>query len=306
MRKGALYTQLLAVAMALFAAAAPARNVAITMDDLDLNANDTPRLSLDQRNAAILDALSRARIKAAIFVCGMRVDSLVGRQHVLSWGTAGHTVANHSYSHTYFPGTTVEKFSADVLRAEQMIRDVPGFEKWFRFPMLKEGRTPEQRDGMRAFLKANGYRNGYVTIDTSEWAIDARLRKRLRADPNADLTRYRQFYLEHIWDRAQYYDDMAQKVLGRSPDHTLLIHHNLLAALFLPDLLKMFRDRGWTPIDASDAFKDPVFDAQPNILPAGESIIWALAKESGRFESVLRYPAEDGKYEDARMDALGL
>jgi hypothetical protein len=55
-----------------------------------------------------------------------------------------------------------------------------------------------------------------------------------------------------------------------------------------------------------DAFRDPVFKQEPKIVPAGKSLVWALAKESGRFEDRLRYPGEDGEYEKARMDALGL
>ena len=42
------------------------------------------------------------------------------------------------------------------------------------------------------------------------------------------------------------------------------------------------------------------------ILPAGESLIWALAKESNKFDRSLRYPGEDGDYEKPKMDALGL
>jgi hypothetical protein len=43
---------------------------------------------------------------------------------------------------------------------------------------------------------------------------------------------------------------------------------------------------------------------EPQTLPFGESIIWALAKEQGH--KSLRYPAEDGRYEEDRMDQLGL
>jgi hypothetical protein len=35
-------------------------------------------------------------------------------------------------------------------------------------------------------------------------------------------------------------------------------------------------------------------------------LIWALAKESGKFEKELRYPGEDDVYENPRMDALRL
>jgi hypothetical protein len=49
-------------------------------------------------------------------------------------------------------------------------------------------------------------------------------------------------------------------------------------------------------------------------VPDGESLVWALAKETTRettretqrFEALLRYPGEDSQYEDPRMDALGL
>jgi len=67
-----------------------------------------------------------------------------------------------------------------------------------------------------------------------------------------------------------------------------------------------FESAGWQWIDASLAFEDEVFRRQPQTLPAGESLVWALAKETGRFDSRLRYPDEDGDYEMPKMDALHL
>src|SRR5262245_11044241 len=108
------------------------------------------------------------------------------------------------------------------------------------------------------------------------------------------------------WERSVYYDDLSRRALGRSVKHTLLVHHNLLNKLFLGDLLTMFERKGWKLIDAAEAFTDPVFAAEPKILPAGESILWALAKESGKFDRDLRYPGEDSVYEKPKMDRLGL
>ena len=48
------------------------------------------------------------------------------------------------------------------------------------------------------------------------------------------------------------------------------------------------------------------FSVRGKTLPAGESIVWALAKEKGTIPKSLRYPAEDGDYETARMNKLGL
>jgi peptidoglycan/xylan/chitin deacetylase (PgdA/CDA1 family) len=287
-------------------AIASAPEVAITIDDLDVNADDTPRLDLEARNAAILATLRRHRLRVALFVCGMRVDNAAGERHLDQWSRAGHLIGNHTYSHIPYSITTFERFSADTLRCEDLIKGVPGFRRLFRFPALKEGATREQRDRMRTFLRQHDYRMGYVTIDTSDWAIDARLRKRLAADPGADVAPYRAFLLEHIAQRARFYDDLVRQVLGRSVRHTVLIHHSLLNGLFLEDLLQMFATRGWRVIDADEAFRDPVFERAPDIAPAGESLVWALAKQTRRFDAILRYPGEDSRYEDARMDELGL
>jgi peptidoglycan/xylan/chitin deacetylase (PgdA/CDA1 family) len=286
------------------AVAAKRPQVAVTMDDFYLS--DSPILSAEARNEAILDALGRERLRAALFVTARNVENPENMRRLRRWDERGHLIGNHTYSHPHYPSKTFEEFSRDVLRAEEILKALPRYRKLFRFPFLKEGKTAEQRDRMRAFLRERGYRNGHVTIDASDWYVDQRLRERLKQDPRAATEPYRDFYLAHIRERALFYEDLAQKVTGRRVRHTLLIHHNLLNGLFLGDLLHMFRREGWELIDAADAFKDPLFRAEPNVVPAGESLVWAIAKQSGKFEQLLRYPAEDGQYEKARMDALGL
>lgn len=284
--------------------AAKRPQVAVTMDDFYLS--DSPALSAEARNDAILDALGRYKLQAALFVTARNVESPENMRRLRRWDERGHLIGNHTYSHPHYPSKTFEEFTRDVLRAEEILKPLPRYRKLFRFPFLKEGKTAEQRDRMRAFLRERGYRNGHVTIDASDWYVDQRLRERLKQDPRAATEPYRDFYLAHIRERARFYEDLAQKVTGRSVRHTLLIHHNLLNGLFLGDLLRMFQREGWELIDAEDAFRDPLFRVEPNVVPAGESIVWAMAKQSGKFEQLLRYPGEDGEYEKARMDALGL
>ncbi len=284
-----------------------AAEVAITMDDPTVQ--ETPILSASERNVKILEALRKhGDVKAVLFVCGMRIDSQEGHDLIQKWDRQGHWIANHTYSHWNYHSQKIsyDDFSGDFLKVEPLISGFQNFRKLFRFPMLKEGNNQEKREKMRSLLNSHGYDEGYVTIDASDWYIDERMIDRLKKDPKADLSGYRSFYLNHIWARAQYYDNLAQKVLGHSIKHTLLIHHSLLNALFLNDLLQMFEDKGWKIVDASLAYQDPIFKLRPNILPAGESIVWALAKESGKFDSQLRYPGEDGEYEKEKMDMLGL
>lgn len=284
-----------------------APEVAITIDDFAWN-NDL-LMSPSERNRSLLETLRRRNnLKAAVFVTGRHVENETGKRLLSEWDEAGHLIGNHSYSHKYLndPKVTAEEYTEDILKAEAVLKEYSHYEKIFRFPYLKEGETVTKRDRVRQFLTKKGYRNGHVTIDASDWAIEARLRERLTKVPKADPKPYGDFYLEHMWERANFYNDLAMKVLGRGVKHTLLIHYNLLNALYLGDLLDMFRSKGWILVDAAEAFKDPIFSSTPKIVPAGESLIWALAKETGKFEKLLRYPAEDSKFENAKMDKLGL
>jgi peptidoglycan/xylan/chitin deacetylase (PgdA/CDA1 family) len=280
--------------------------IAFTFDDP--RTDSVAGLSWQEINERILAALSRHRIKATLFVTGKRVDSDAGRTLVSAWDQAGHAIGNHSYSHLFFNNAniTLDQFESDVLRNEPLIQNCPHFLRLFRFPYFKEGETIEKRDGMRSFLRNHGYRIGRATIDTSDWAIASRLEKRLSVEPQADTVPYREFFKAHIWNRAQFYNSLATRVLRRRVRHTVLLHHNALSAFFLGALIDLFLTKGWKPIDAVHAYADRVYDLQPNVLPAGESIIWALAKQSGKFDSELRYPGEDDVYENPKMDALKL
>ena len=293
-------------APAFFAAKRRSPRIAITMDDF--NWANAVHQSASERNSVILDTFRSHSLKSAIFVVGRNVEDEQGKELLKAWNSAGHLIGNHTYSHQNYnsPSISLQSFRDDILHAEQLLTGFTEFQRYFRFPMLKEGETREKRDGLRAFFAEKNYRVGHVTIDTSDWLVDQRLSARLKENPKADVKRYRDFYLQHMWDRAQYYDSLARRVTGRVVNHTLLTHYNLLNGLFLNDVIVMFKSKGWEFIDALEAFQDPVFSAKPNILPAGESIIWSLAKEKGTIPMSQRYPAEDGNVELDRMKKLGL
>ncbi|MEJ1240476.1 polysaccharide deacetylase family protein [Chryseolinea sp. T2] len=270
--------------------------------------DDMPGYPFAEWNGMLLDNLDRAKIRSVFFVTGNNKNDDLGQALLRSWSNRGHRIGNHTWSHPNYgsAAVTYEKFKKEFLSTDSVISQYPGYIQMFRFPYLKEGDTREKIDSARSLLKKSGYRNGYVTIDASDWYIASRLRMRLRKKPKANVDGYRKFYLEHLYERAMYYEDLAFKLTGRNISHTMLLHHNLASALFLDDLIDMFKSKGWKVISADEAYRDPIFEKQPANIPAGESLIWALAKESGKFEAVLRYPAEDSKYEEARMNALGL
>lgn len=285
-----------------FGPLAHGQSIALTFDD-GPNMADTVGLSPADRNAAILSQLAKAGLKSILFVT--RTDADPERNNLIrEWGAEGHQIGNHTATHPDFDEVTLADFEQELLTCDKAIRAMPGFTRRFRFPYLKEGNTAEKRDGFRAFLEANSYKAGPVSVDASDWYYSQRLTARLKDHPAADTLPYRDAYLRHLYERAQYYDGLSRTVLGRSVAHVLLLHHNLINAIFLKDVIQMFKAKGWTLIDSEVAFRDPLYEMRPNTLPAGESILWALAKQHG--VPNLRFPGEDDIYEKPLLDRLHL
>jgi len=143
-----------------------------------------------------------------------------------------------------------------------------------------------------------------VSIDTSDGYYNQRYLALLAAGRSEPVKRLKRAYVRHLLDRAAYYDNLARQVLSRSPAHVLRLHTNALNAAALPEVIEAFRNRGWHFVAARTAFEDPLYTMQPMTLPAGESIVWALAKERG--VGGLRYPAEDAAYERPLLQRQGL
>jgi hypothetical protein len=169
---------------------------------------------------------------------------------------------------------------------------------------LKGGNTEIKRDSINLFLQQYGYKQGWVTIDASDWYVNMRLMQRLKQNADADISRYRDYYVNHIFERAQYYNLLSTQINHREIKHTVLLHFNLTSALFLNDLIEKFRNEGWIIENYSVAIADPIYLKQPGAMPAEQSLIWMQAMQNGGFK--LRHPGEDSKYEKDRMDKLGL
>lgn len=280
--------------------------VAITFDD-GSTAN-MPGYKNSVWNQMILDKLAEVNLKSIFFIKGRNLDNKLGKSIIISWNDQEHIIANHTYNHPYFNSKklTTADFKYELLKNDSLIRDYSNFKPYFRFPYLKEGNSKEKIEGFRQILEKYNYRNGHVSIDASDWYVNSRMVDKLKSHSLADIEPYKDFYLKHILNRAEFYDSLSTLLTGRKIKHVLLLHHNLAAALFLDDLIEKFESEGWEVIDAAEAYEDEIYNREPNIVPAGESLIWALAKESGKFEEVLRYPGEDSRYEKEKMDELGL
>jgi peptidoglycan-N-acetylglucosamine deacetylase len=297
------YRLLTVLAFWVWATAAAAQTLSLTFDDgLNPTTQQRARLWNDQ----IIAGLKGEGVTAMVFPSLSRIGGEAGIELIRAWAQAGHNVGNHTSKHRSLssPKVTLDDFISDVVEGDAALSGIPGFVPMIRFPFLKEGDSIEKRDGFRRWMTTNGYKPAAVSIDASDWYYDQLFVAFTNSGSLAKVYQVQKAYIEHLIDRATYYDGLAKQLLGRSPKHVMLLHTNAINAASVGAIITAFRARGWQFVSPASAFGDPMYALQPSSVPAGESIVWALAKERGI--SGLRYPGEDSVYEEPKLRALGL
>ncbi|MFZ6843769.1 polysaccharide deacetylase family protein [Undibacterium sp. RuTC16W] len=296
-------TMLLSIYL-IFVPSVQAQSLAFTFDDGPSVAS-TPLMSAQARNQAMLDALTKHQVRAALFVTAANgATQPAGYALAKAWGDAGHAIGNHTMTHPdlHNDKLSLAQYQQEILDCDRIIRTLPGYQKWFRYTYLREGNTAEKRDGMRNFLKQLDYRNAYVSLDTSDWRLDEKLTEVLAKNPQADLSPIKLAYLSHIRQRAIAYRALSQQLQGRDIPQIILLHHNLINALWLDDVIAQFKDMGWNIVTPASAFADPVYQLVPDRPAPGQSLLLSMARSLGvaKFDGWTRL-VDDG---DAEIEAL--
>ena len=278
------------------------RTIALTFDDA--TRGDGPVLTGRERTEKLIAGLAESGVdEAMFFVTTRNVESEQnGSARLRTYTTAGHSLANHSHSHQWLHKIPTQDYVADLDQARKILKTFEHVQPYYRFPFLDEGRAIDKRDALREALSERGLKNGYVTVDTYDWYLDRLLAEASEAGASWDRAGLRDLYVDVITRSSEFYDDLALRTLGRSPHHVLLLHENDVAALFITDLVDELRNRGFQIIPASEAFKDPIADREPDTLFLGQGRIAALADEKGVPRTKLRSPTEDEDYLRRRFE----
>jgi peptidoglycan-N-acetylglucosamine deacetylase len=162
-----------------------------------------------------------------------------------------------SYSHPDINQVPLDVFTADVTRGEPVVRGALAARKrelrYFRHPFLRTGPTPEIKHGMQAFLDSRGYRIAPVTIDNADYLYAA-----VYTRP-AHRERVRREYVAYMESVVAFFEQRAVEVAGKEFPQILLLHANQLNADLMPDLLAMFRRRGYGFVSLDQALADPAY-----------------------------------------------
>ncbi|NVK21695.1 MAG: polysaccharide deacetylase family protein [Kangiellaceae bacterium] len=290
------YRHLLLVSLCLFILPLQsllAKQIAITFDDAP---RPDSTLTGKQRTDLLMQALKTAQVPQVMFFVTTKHLTPDTQYQMAQYQKFGHLIANHSQQHAAIHVIGAEKYAEDIVQADKILQQYTNFRPYFRFPFLNEGRDVQSRDAIRAFFKEHDYQNGYVTVDNYDWYMDKLYQDAVKQGLKVDRQKLQRLYVETLTQAIDFYDDIAQKTLGRSPKHVLLLHENDIAAYFIDDLVAHLRQQGWEIISPEEAYQDPIADYVSDTLFNGQGRVAAIAKDQGWKARELVHPAEDEQY----------
>jgi peptidoglycan-N-acetylglucosamine deacetylase len=244
----------------------PAR-VALTFDDLPSHGPLPQGLTRVDVASSIIGTLQKHKAPPTYgFINAKKIDDRPADAEVLRlWRAAGFPLGNHAYSHMDLHANPQEAFERDVLANEPALRTLMGDRdwRWFRYPYLREGDTPEKYRGVRAFLAKQGYRVAQVTLDFSDYAYnDPYARCLARNDADA-LAWLQQSYLDRAAESLTRGQDAARAIFGRDISHVMLLHIGGFETVMLPRLLELLHERGFVLTTLDEAQTDPAYATVP-------------------------------------------
>lgn len=250
-----------------------AQKLAITFDDLPAHGDLPPGGTRQQLTDSILATLKREHLpKVYGFINALSVDDEPETIGVLqAWHDAHQPLGNHTWSHPDLNTLTADQFLADVDKNEAMLKrfDHRGDSRWFRYPYLHEGDTLEKHRAVRAGLKARGYRIAEVSMDFEDYLWNDPYARCMAKGDTAAVQYLHDSYLETA---AQYIDidrQLSQKLFHKDIPYVLLMHLGAFDAKMLPELIALYRSKGFKFITMPKALGNKAYDTDPEVGDEG-------------------------------------
>ena len=267
-------------------AAAAARPVLVTVDDLPIALGSMHQDPAERERITreLLANFERHDIHAVGMVTWRNVRGPADLELLEMWLEAGHELGNHSYSHPDFTKTGIEEYVADIERGHA---ELAGFleardrkVRFFRFPMLHEGDTPQKLDAMREYLARTEQRNLPVTYDNQDWSYERPWIRARRAGDAAALAEIAEDYLAALRLSIRHHERTGDRLFGRELPQILLLHANEVGAALGDPLFSWLERTGHRFVTVDELLADPIFSEEHAFVgPAGYGLWDRLASE---------------------------
>ncbi len=249
--------------------------VAFTFDDLPAHGPLPPGMTRPAVVKSILHTLKQQEMPPVYgFVNGFRLVHFPYQIGILrAWHAAGEPLGNHTWSHPELDKLSASQYEANIARNEPLLREIDphGNFHWFRYPFLEEGNTVAKREEVRGWLRNHGYRIAEVSMDFQDYLWnDAYARCAARQD-EASIRTLHDSYLATANTYIGVHRELAHRLYGRDVPYVLLMHVGAFDARMLPELIALFRKRGFGFTTLETAMADPVYSVDPKVANPGGS-----------------------------------
>jgi peptidoglycan/xylan/chitin deacetylase (PgdA/CDA1 family) len=258
-----------------------APQVAFTFDDLPAHGPLPPGEYRPEPIRTIIKALKAERMPPTYgFVNGFRAAEYPYQTELLrEWLAAGNPLGNHTWSHPSLDKSSARKYIANIAENESTLEKVDpnGDWHWFRYPYLEEGDTLAKRNVVRDYLFAHHYKIAEVTLDFGDYLWNDAYARCAAKRNAAAIASLHDSYLATADEYITYSRTLSQRLYGRDIPYVLLLHVGAFDAKMLPELIALFRERGFQFVTLPQAESDPAYSADPQLAYPGGGLLMELA-----------------------------
>jgi beta-lactamase regulating signal transducer with metallopeptidase domain len=271
------------------AAAPPRREVAVTFVNFPGHSYDARIVSNQMRR--LLRSLKENDVQAVGFVNEATLYRDGGGEHearvaaLRDWVAAGHELGNETAHHANLYDTSVEDFQSEVLSGDRLLSKLAaergGKVRYFSYPYLNTGSTPEAKAAVEKFLRERGYRIHPVTVDNMDWLFNRAYADLLTHEDEAGAASLRAEYVAYMERMFEFYENYSREVVGREIPQVLMLTGGVLNAHSFGDLAAMMKRRGYSFVTLDHATRDEAYSLpDTHTGERGESWIarWAVTK----------------------------
>ena len=275
-----------AVPLSLFAPETAPPQMAITFDDLPSHGALPPGQTRHDIASRIVSALKNAGVPPVYgFVNGAALQQNPGDAAALkAWIDAGNPIGNHTWSHMNLNEHSVAEYTREIERDEPILDQwMHGKDwRWFRYPFLAEGDTPEKKQAVRALLRRNGYKIAGVTMGFNDYNWNEPYARCVARGDEAAVAALEKSFLAAAEQSVDYYRNLSKRVYGRDIPYVLLMHLGAFDAHMMPRLLELYRSKGFQFITLERAESDPFYRSMtdPGLPPGPDSLEGAASEQN--------------------------
>jgi peptidoglycan/xylan/chitin deacetylase (PgdA/CDA1 family) len=278
---------LLCASLPLAAQKAPLQ-VAFTFDDLPAHGPLPPGEFRPEPMRTILKVLKTEHMPPVYgFVNGFRTAEYPYQTELLrEWIASGNPLGNHTWSHPSLDNTSAKNYIHNIAENQPILEkvDPTGDWHWFRYPYLEEGDTLAKREAVRSYLLDNHYKIAEVNLDFGDYLWnDAYARCAARKDATA-ITSLHDSYLATADEYITYSRTLSQRLYNRDIPYVLLLHVGAFDAKMLPELIALFRKRGFEFVSLPQAESDPAYSVDSKVGYPGGGLMMELLASTRKVE----------------------